>query len=808
MKKIYIILFLLIGILQGFSQNSLTGKITDKITGEPMVGASIYIAELKKGDVTDMDGNYRINNLSSSRILVQVNSLGYKTIIETIDLSQNTTRDFVMEVSIKEVNEVVVTGLSSAAEKNRTPTPISVIGKTQLLQASSTNIIDAIATQPGISQVSTGTGISKPVIRGLGYNRVVVVNDGIRQEGQQWGDEHGIEIDEFGVERVEILKGPASLAYGSDAMAGVINMISAPTIPDGFISGNVLGTYQSNNGQYGYSANIAGNVKGFIWDLRYSGKQAHAYQNKHDNYVYGSAFKENTFGGILGVNKTWGYSHLHFSTYHLVPEIVEGDRDSASGKFIREIALDDSTSSEEIVPSGVLRSYAIGIPHQDILHNKAVLNSNIIIGNGYLKTIFGFQQNERKEFGDIMAPNDYGLFFLLRTINYDVRYLFHEKNNWSLSTGLNGMHQSSANKGAEFLVPQYSLLDAGLFFTVKKSIEKFDISGGIRFDTRNISSEELLLDTLGIPTTENDPYHEHKFKEFTSRFSSVSGSIGAAYKLSESAFTKLNVSRGFRAPNIAELGANGEHEGTARYEIGDPNLKAEYSLQLDYSLGVNTEHLSAQADLFYNSISNFIYTSKLNSVGGGDSIVDPADPIQTFKFRQGNANLFGGEATLDLHPHPLDWLHFESTFSYVQSVQENATDSTKYLPFTPAPKFTSELRANAKKIGKALGNAYIKCGIEHYFVQDKFYSAFGTETKTPSYTLLNIGVGTDFFNKGKTVCSLFINVNNLTDEAYQNHLSRLKYAAENFKTGRRGVYNMGRNISLKLIVPFNLKRSV
>ena len=153
------------------------------------------------------------------------------------------------------------------------------------------------------------------------------------REGQQWGDEHGIEIDEYSVNRVEILKGPASLSYGSDAMAGVINMLPAPTLPEGTIQGNVLANYQSNNGLLGGSLNFAGNQKGFIWDVRYSNKMAHAYQNKYDGYVFNSGYKENTFGGIIGLNKSWGYSHLHFSVYDLTPGIVEGERDSASGQF-------------------------------------------------------------------------------------------------------------------------------------------------------------------------------------------------------------------------------------------------------------------------------------------------------------------------------------------------------------------------------------------------------------------------------------------------------------------------------------------
>ena len=181
-----------------------------------------------------------IENLPQSKVLVQVSLIGYKLVIEKIDLAITAAMDFALEESVAELNEIVVTGLSQAAEKNRTPTPISTIPRLQLLQSSSTNIIDAIATQPGISQVTTGSGISKPVIRGLGYNRVVVVNDGIRQEGQQWGDEHGIEIDEFSVNRVEILKGPASLAYGSDAMAGVINLIPPPPLSMGNIKGTCL----------------------------------------------------------------------------------------------------------------------------------------------------------------------------------------------------------------------------------------------------------------------------------------------------------------------------------------------------------------------------------------------------------------------------------------------------------------------------------------------------------------------------------------------------------------------------------------
>jgi len=779
-------------------KTTLSGKITDKNTGESLPGVNIYLPDLKTGAVSNTDGMYKIENLPQTKVLVQVTYVGFKLIAEIIDLETTSIKDFAMEVSVNELNEIVVTGLSKSAEKNRTPTPISTIPPIQLLQNSSTNIIDALSKQPGVSQVTTGSGISKPVIRGLGYNRIVTVNDGIRQEGQQWGDEHGIEIDEFAVNKVEILKGPASLMYGSDAMAGVINFLTAPTLPDGKITGNILANYQTNNGLIVYSANITGNKKGFIWDVRYSNKMAHAYQNKYDGYVLNSGYKENTMGGIIGFNKSWGYSHLHFSVYHLTPGIVEGERDSTTGKFVKPIALNDSTENAAIGTEKDFLTYTPLIPYQIIRHYKAVLNNSFILGDGSLKATIGWQQNQRQEYGFILAENQYGLYFLLNTINYEVRYILSEKNDLDISFGANGMEQTSQNKGTEFLVPEYNLFDIGIFAIAKKMFNRLDISGGFRYDSRTENGKDLYLNAEGIRINEPAPDSYHQFTAFHSAFTGISGSIGATYQFSEKVFTKLNLSRGFRAPNIGEVGANGVHDGTIRYEIGDSKLKAENSLQLDYALGINSLHITAEVDLFSNHINHFIFSRKLESVSGGDSLTNG---YSTFKFVSGDANLLGGEVSIDIHPHPLDWLHFENSFAYVQSTQKNQPDSTKYLPFTPAPKMNSELKATTKKLGKKLTNAYIKIGVENYFRQDKFYSAYGTETESPGYTLLNLGIGTDVISKNSTLCSFYINANNLTDVAYQSHLSRLKYGEVNNVTGRSGVYNMGRNFSFKVLVP-------
>jgi len=779
------------------SKANLHGKITDK-NGIPVIGASVYITDLKTGGVTDSEGDYRIENLPLGMVQIQISSVGYNMKVDVMNLSVNNIKDYVLEESVTEIKEVSITGKLANASISKLPTPVSIVTLAQLQQQSSTNIIDALSNQPGMSQITTGSGISKPVIRGLGYNRVVVVSDGVRQEGQQWGDEHGIEIDENDVSRVEIIKGPSSLMYGSDAMAGVISFFTTPILPQGKMQVNALADYQTNNGLMGYSLNFSGHKNVFEWDVRYSEKKAHDYQNRYDGYVYNSGFSENAVSGLLGISNWWGYSHLSLSYYHLTPGIVEGNRNPLTGQFLKPVALNDSTAGVTNATPGDFTSYSHQIPFQQVNHYKAVWNNNILIGEGSLKATVGYQLNRRQEFADILHPNDYGLYFQLHTINYDLHYQIPEIKGFNLSAGVNGMFQNSLNSGIEYLVPEYSLFDIGAFAVVKKAIGKFDISGGLRLDNRSETGDALYLNPKGAKTIVSDPTATEKFGAFSSDFRGLSGSLGANLSLSDNWTTKLNLSRGFRAPNIDELGSNGVHEGTIRYEIGNPNLKPENSLQLDYELDYNTKHVSGKLNLFANSISNFIFSHKLNGKLGGDSI---QSGYPAYKFDSGNVQMAGGEFSIDIHPHPLDWLHFENSLSYVFSQLLQQPDSTRFLPFTPAPKWVSELRADVNNSGRIFRNTYFLVGLEHDFKQSHIYSAYNTETVTDAYTLWNAGIGTDIIWDKHTLCSIYLNGTNLTDIGYQSHLSRLKYSPVNEVTGRTGVFNMGRNISIKLIVP-------
>ncbi|MCO5268076.1 MAG: TonB-dependent receptor [Brumimicrobium sp.] len=805
MIKYIILLVYLISTLTLFGQqpqgnkSTLKGIIQDSKSKEPIFGAKVYFPDIKKGATSDFQGQYFLENLPKVKLLVKVTATGYKDFSQIIDLTEITEFDIELTEAVveKELDEVVVTGVSKSTARKKMPLPISTLSAKTLKQITASSIIEALTVIPGVSTISSGPGIAKPVIRGLGYNRVVVINNGIRQEGQQWGDEHGVEIDEFTVDHVEVLKGPASLIYGSDALAGVINFLPAPSPADGQIRGGVIFNYQTNNDLLAGSVNISGNQKGFIWDLRYSQKAAHDYKNKYDGYVFNSRFQENNILATIGLNKSWGFSHITFNRYEFTPGIIEGERDSI-GQFIKQIN-NQGNGEESAIEKKDFLSYKSYVPFQRIFHYKVVSQNLFMLGEGRLKAIIGWQQNQRKEFESILDEDKYGLFLSMHTFHYDFRYTLPDIKHWDISFGMNGMYQSSLNKGEEFLIPDYNLFDWGVFAITSKSWEKLSFSAGIRYDLRTQHGKELWLDSLKSPTIHPTADDFKQFTSFQQLYQSISGSIGLTYQITSNLYTKINLAKGFRAPNIAELSANGVHEGTSNYIIGNLALKPENSWQADYAFGWNTEHVNGEITLFYNYIQDYIYYHQLLNKWGGDSLTEG---YKTYQYTSADAHLWGGEISIDLHPHPIHWLHFENTFSYVQARQIN---SLKYIPFIPAHKWGSELRADIKKIGKWGENLYLSFGISHYFKQDEILTAYNTETKTPSYTLLHAGVGIDIVHHSKTLFSIRINVENITNTAYQNHLSRLKYLMINPANGRQGIYDMGRNFSFKVIIPIPIK---
>ncbi len=738
---------------------TLSGIVTHDGDGEALPGVTIFFPDLNTGTVTDNAGQYTIDGLPMATVTVQVSYIGHQTIVQDVDLRQATRLDFVMKESNAMINEVVVTAFTGTSQLKNSPTPVNVVSHRDLHAIASTNIIDALAQQPGISQLTTGGAISKPVIRGLGYNRVAVVSDGIRQEGQQWGDEHGIEVDPDRVQTAEVLKGPASLMYGSDAMAGVLVLNNMPVLPKGQIAANLSTQYQTNNGLWDYSLNLAGN-KGVLWDLRWSERMAHAYKNRYDGYVPGSQFHQRALSGIMGLSRKWGNSNLSLNYFHLTPSIVEGERDSQTGEL-------------EVPSEGYnVKTYHKALPFQQIRHFKAVLDNSIFLGEGRLKLILGYQHNQRQEFEE--APDEAALDFRLHTVNYDVRYVLGA-GSWKVAAGANGMWQQSLNRGEEVLIPEYKLFDIGLFATTTRDMGRFTLSGGLRYDNRHIHSMAL----------------EDIFTDFSRDFSGVTGSVGAVYHATDKLNVRLNTSRGFRTPNMSELASNGVHDGSIRYELGNKDLKSEFSWQFDLGADFSSAVVSAQASLFLNRINNYIYIKRLAGV--------ETEGYQTYQYSSGNARLWGAEVSVDIHP--VEPLHFQNSLGFVDARLLNQPLETRYLPCTPPLRWKSELRYDIIRDGHTLTNTYVAVNLDCNAKQSHYLMEGDSETETPGYCLLGASVGTQIKYRGRVVANVSIIGDNLLDKAYQSHLSRLKYADVNAVTGRMGVYNMGRNFTFKLDIP-------
>lgn len=803
--------FFLFLLLPGLAsaQAVLSGQLTDKTNRSPLVGATVYLPILQKGGLSDTLGRYRVPDVPAGLHKVEIRLLGYKTQTRTVRLLDGeTTANFTLDPEAAQLQEVVVTGLTTGSTVKDSPVPIMTYNKIQWLQTSSTNLVDAVQKLPGMSQITTGVGLSKPVIRGLGFNRVITVNDGVRQEDNQWGEEHALQIDEYSIDRYEIIKGSGSLLYGSDGLGGVMSLISARPPEAGVLRGQFLTNYQSNNGLIGFSGMVEGTSQGGLFGrVRVSSKNAGNYRNRYDGRVYGSAYREFDVNTTAGINRKWGYSQIYVSNWHQNINVVTGERDR-TGRFQELVRVSADSEALRPVSDAVLRSRAI-IPanYQSLNNFKASWNTFTKIGSGNLSAIVSYTQNRRQEFASTLTPGQPDLYFFLQNVFYDLKYYFGGRNGWDFTIGGNGLRQYNQNRGLAILYPGYRSSDNGLFVFAQKKTDRLTVNGGLRMDIRKMRINQLYADSSGNFNERRTAESQVRFAGLNKTYSNPTASFGATYNVSDRWTVKANLGRGFRAPSTPELSANGEHAGTFRYEIGSPNLLSETSWQTDLGINYEAPGMSIIVSLFRNQINNYTYSEKVLDRFGRDSIVDPARPILTYRYTQGNAVLYGAEAQVTINPQSARWFNFTTSYSLVRSRNLSATnDSARYLPFLPPPRLISQVKFTKAEAGERWRNLYALLEMEHNWRQNQALLAYGTETETPAYTLINLGAGCDLLSGAdRTLFSLYVTVQNVFDVAYQSHQNRLKYFGVNEATGRPGVFNMGRNVSVKLVVPFGGK---
>ena len=709
------------------AQNTVSGRITDT-NNKALSGVSIYIQDLQKGTLSNEDGTYNLTNLPKGTVVVSYALVGYGTQLKTVTTNQKQTNVSIqLAPSIFQMDEVIV---STAFNKLQSQNVMKVAHETMknLSRKGTSTLIEGLATIPGVSQVSTGASIGKPVIRGLSGNRVLVYSQGVRVENQQFGDEHGLGMNDAGVESVEVIKGPASLLYGSDALGGVLYFN-----PEKFANAN---TYKVNFSQKLFANTLGSNsslgVKKSTDNWKFL---ARGTMNTHSDYttadgerVTNTRYQENDFKTGIG------YSDASFSSV-----LRYNFNDLTLG--IPEEGIAEQSQSKSVL-----------YPKQAVSNHLVSLNSSLFFNSSKLDLDLGFISNDRSEFEDSEVAV---LKMKLNTFNYNAKYYLPSSTKMQTILGVQGMHQTNVNSGEEYLIPDAVTQDFGVFGTTNYEWGTNVIQAGLRFDTRNLTSEAQGI--LG---------EEGSFEALKKSYTSWNASLGYKTNLNDAFVFRFNLASGFRAPNLAELSSNGVHEGTNRYEVGNANLKTEQNFQTDLNLEYKTDHLEFFVNGFYNHIKDFIYINPT-----GESI----DDNEVFNYIQNNAALFGGEIGLHFHPHPLDWLHLETSFETVTGKKQNGD----YLPLIPANNWNNTLRTEWKDTNW-LKEGFATISLVSTFNQNKIS---GFETRTPGYSILNLGIG-GTLHLGKTKMEVNLNGNNITDKKYTSHLSRLK---------TDGISNMGRN---------------
>ena len=743
MKKIVLVFFVLLIFAKVNAQNQIKGKVTDE-NNEPLTGASVFLPELNKGTITNQAGEYLITNVPNGKIKIQFSFIGYNTEIKTIDISQTENEvDALLTIAIIQSQEVVITG-GYVTSQHENAVKIDVLKSKDIAFSGTPNFMEALTKVPGVDMIAKGQGISKPVIRGLSMNDILVMNNGVRIENYQFSENHPLGIDDNDVERVEIIKGPASLLYGSDAIGGVINFIKEKPAPTGKIIGDYRMQLHSNTLGMNNSVGLKGASKNLFGGLRFGHKTHADYLQGGGDYVPNTRFNEMTFNANTGYTGKIG-------TFKVFYDYFKQDL-GMSVPPVKPLITEQGRKNE--------------VWFQDLEHQMISSQNSLYLGKFKWDINAAYQNALRKLQTTLEVPF---VEMNLNTITYESKLYLPTGDKSEYIIGLQGMFQNNRNlnnRASQFL-PDADVNNVGFLGLVKYTVlKKLKVQGGLRYD-------RYKTETFALGTEGTSDYHAPVKKDF----SNINGSLGATYQPVEKMMLRANFAKGYRVPNLSELTSNGMHGN--RYEVGNENLSPQNSFETDVSLHYHGEFLSFDLAGFYNHINDYIFISP--------TIDTTSTGVGIYRFSQTNAKLYGGEAGIHFHPESFPWLHIEGTYSSVIGKQENGD----YLPFIPANKLRYEVRAERKKLG-FLKKPNIKISALSAFSQN---TPSTYETATEGYTLVNISAYSEIVVSKQTLI-FGVSVNNLFDTRYFDHLSTLK---------PMGYYNQGRNFNFSLRIPFGIK---
>lgn len=637
--------------------------------------------------------------------------------------------------SIAVLDVVTISGIKKQTLRH-TPFNVSVLSLRNMQHAINYNVSDALAKIPGISQITTGNGISKPVIRGLYGNRVQTILMGLRFDNQQWQDEHGLGLSIIGIDRIEVLKGPSSLLYGTEAIGGIIRIVEEDEPEPGTKESDINASLFSNTLGFSVNGGIKKNTGTKNWRIRI-GADSHADYSDGDNTrILNSRFESYNVKATLGyTHKKWTSQNNFYSSFSRFGFITKDNRDRKpiDSRFGR--SLDG--------------------PYHAVFFNMLSSENTLTLAHSKLELNGGMHSNLRLE---NEGGNHISLNMFLNTFTYNARWFKDVGHNTELILGNESQYQLNTNYGSRVIIPDAGLFETSVSGYLKKKWSHVDFESGISVNRRHLNTKY----------TKNMDYSSGEIYPFKKWYTSLNGNAGISINTTKAWNIKFNASTGYRAANLAELSSNGLHEGTFRYEIGNPKMKVEQNLNLETNLSYEGPIVDFYSAVYLNIFRNYIYLSPTGTELYGFDI---------YRFLQGNARLYGGE--ISLHLKPLKMLAVETSFSTVTG----KLGSGKYLPFIPANKLVADV------VFRSVKNFTFRTGAYFYSAQDH---PGDFETSTPAYWLLHISMSYSIHRKAQDI-TVTLAGDNLLNKTFYDHLSRFKYF---------GIYNMGRNVYASVSIPF------
>ncbi len=732
-----------------YAQYDISGVITDAETGETLIGATVFVPELNKGTVADLNGIYHLDHLPSGMLTLEFSFLGYTTIVKKINPEGKDRKvDVALKPTVIQTQEVVISS-SSYTTQHENAVKIETIGAQQIATSGEPTVIASITNIPGVDMISKGNGVTKPVIRGLSNSNVVVLNNGVKLENYQFSEDHPFSIDAFGIDKVEVIKGPASLLYGSDAVGGIINVIPEKPAPSGKIMGDINTQYFTNTKGVSSDLGVRGSGHHFNWGIRGGLNNHEDYKDGNGNTVYNSRFNQQAVKLNAGYNEHFGSFQLYYDYNAMKLGMTTPDA-------LELVTVNDRKNE---------------FWYQDLTNHMVTSRNKVFLGRYKIGADLAWQNNTRKLHTD--EKNE--VHMDLNVLSYDIKTWLPSGENTEYIIGTQGAFKENKNQGGHIRVlPDFTQSDFAVMGWLKHTHQSnISVQAGLRWEYRslNIPEQEKASHSHEEPSGEE----EHEIMPALDRnYQNLTFSLGGTWQVSEAFLVRVNGATAYRNPNVAELTQDGVHG--ARYEQGNRDLKSQRSFEGDVSGHYHSKIMEFDIAGFYNYINDYIYLAPTDEYDSN---------LRIYRYTQDNARLYGLETSFGIYP--LNWLNLNATYTYLRGERLDGAN----LPFIPQDKIRFDIKSEKDRIA-FMQSPWISAGVTVAFDQNR---PAQFETETNGYTLLRAGIGFRMKVQEQFV-DFSIVASNLLNDLYYDHLSTLK---------DMGLYNMGRNVTFHLRIPFGVK---